>query len=181
MGVTVIPPHELEVLSKEHADEILELDCKSCLYFDEDIGLDIVHPHAWDRQGLLSFIKQRVPPTFGYVLKLPESANPHKVFGYMAFELLPEQYHLLSIVVDPDMRRLGLGLAMMMKLHNKVLSHQERKTISIHVREHDDASIGFFKTLKFKSRLLRSYFEDREDAIHFWFTEKKTVRHEEEE
>ena len=175
MSVTVIPTNELEYMMEEHKDAVLDLDARSCAYFDPDIDLIVVHPHAWTNNEFLRFMKQRIPPTHGYVMKLPESAEPAKVVAYMAYELMPEEIHLLSLVVDPELRKQGLGLSMLLKLHKAILRSQTRKTISIHVREHDDASIGFFKAMRFKSRLCRAWFEDGEDAIRFHFTERKTL------
>ena len=167
-----IPEHKFEYLTKKHLEEVLEIDCKSCLYYDEDIELEIVHPHAWTQQALLAFIKQRVPPTHGHVLRLKETGH---AAAYVAYELLPGTFHLLAFVVDPDHRNLGLGCAMLVKLHELMMREKERRTISVHIREHDDASIRFFSRASFKSKLVYRYFEDGEDAILFTFTDTRPL------
>lgn len=168
---TKIPPHELSYLIKEHLDQILELDARSCTYFDEDLDIETVHPHAWTQQALLEFLQQRTPPTHGYVLTTPSRRK--KIIGYMAYEMRTSDIHLLGFAVDPEFRGKGYGTAMLLKLYPMILQSGTRKTITVHIREHDDASIGFFVKMKFKSRLKRAYFSDGEDAIEFWFRETK--------
>lgn len=171
-----IPAHELSYLTEEHLDQVFELDARSCTYFDEDLDIDTVHPHAWTKTALTKFLKQRVPPTHGYVLTLDE--HPGELAGYMAYEMWPTEIRLLAFVVDPQYRRQGLGVAMLMKLHRLILQSPERKTIAIYIREKDNDSIGFFKKLRFRSKLARAHFEDGSDAIRFWFTEVKTAEDE---
>lgn len=168
-----IPAHTMQYLIEDHIDQVYNLDCRACTYFDEDLDIETVHSSAWTKQSLREFLKQRKPPTHGYVLTVPR--YPGEIVAYMAYELVGDEIQLAALVVDPRFRGQGLGMALMLKLHASILQSPKRKTISIHVREHDTASIGFFKKLRFRSKLVRSYFDDGEDAIRFWFTETKTA------
>ena len=180
--IKVPPVHEFAGLTSRFIGAVVELDTKSCTFYDQDFELQVVHNDAWTETGLRKFLKQRLPQSGGYVMRLPESAEPERVVAYMAYELtpanedlgLPECIHLVGFVVDPEFRRQALGWTMLLKLYTAILESPTRKVISIHVREDDKTSIAFFADAGFKSRLVRSYYSDGSDAYLFTFTETRT-------
>lgn len=113
----------------------------------------------WTEQDFVSCLRQR--NNIGMVAELGD-----QVVGYMVYELHKTKLHLLSIAVDPDYSRQGIGAAMVEKLINK-LSYQRRKRIALEVRETNLAAQLFFKALGFRATcVLHQWFENCDDDAY---------------
>lgn len=83
-----------------------------------------------------------------------------QVLGFMLYELHKHRLHLLSMAVDPDYSRQGIGTAMVEKLVSK-LSYQRRNRIVLEVRETNLPAQLFFKAMGFKAvMVLHKFYED---------------------
>ncbi|MFO0941070.1 MAG: ribosomal protein S18-alanine N-acetyltransferase [Pirellulales bacterium] len=93
-----------------------------------------------------------------------------EVVGFMIYELHKNRLHLLNFAVNPNLRRSGIGSAMMDKLAGK-LSSDRRNRIVLEVRETNLDAQLFFKKLGFRAiSVLRDFYEDTtEDAYLMQF------------
>jgi ribosomal-protein-alanine N-acetyltransferase len=91
------------------------------------------------------------------------------VAGFMVYELLKSQLHILNFAVSPAFRRQQIGSQMLDKLYGK-LSQQRRKEIIVEVRETNLAAQKFFSANGYlASGCIRNHYEDStEDAIQFY-------------
>lgn len=113
---------------------------------------------AWSEEDILSCLRQR--NCIGMVAEHQE-----RIVGFMIYELLKSQLHLLNFTVLETSRRQGVGSTMISKLIRK-LEQQKRTEIRTEVRESNIAAQLFFKALGFRAtKVLRDYYEDSsEDA-----------------
>jgi ribosomal-protein-alanine N-acetyltransferase len=88
-----------------------------------------------------------------------------KIVGFMIYELLQSELHVLNFAVRKEFRRMGVGSQMMEKLVSK-LSYGRRDRIVLEVRETNLDAQLFFKKQTFRAiDVLRDYYEDTiEDA-----------------
>ena len=88
-----------------------------------------------------------------------------KIVGFMIYELLQSELHVLNFAVRKEFRRMGVGSQMMEKLISK-LSYGRRDRIVLEVRETNLEAQLFFKKQTFRAiDVLRDYYEDTiEDA-----------------
>jgi ribosomal-protein-alanine N-acetyltransferase len=88
-----------------------------------------------------------------------------KIVGFMIYELLQSELHVLNFAVRKEFRRMGVGSQMMEKLVSK-LSYGRRDRIVLEVRETNLEAQLFFKKQTFRAiDVLRDYYEDTiEDA-----------------
>ena len=83
-----------------------------------------------------------------------------QVVGFMLYELHKNRLHLLSMAVDPDYSRQGIGTTLIEMLIRK-LSYQRRNRIVLEVRESNLAAQLFFKAMGFKAiMVLHKFYED---------------------
>lgn len=115
-------------------------------------------PVPWTGEEFLTLLRQR--NCIGMVAEHQE-----RIVGFMIYELLKSQLHVLNFAVDPKCRRMGVGAKMVEKLINK-LSQQRRNELRVEVREGNLAAQLFFKSQGFSAtNVLRNYYEDTtEDA-----------------
>lgn len=113
---------------------------------------------AWTEEDFLCCLRQR--NCIGMVAERQE-----RIVGFMIYELLKHQLHVLNFAVAPWVRRQGIGSQMVNKLIHK-LSQQRRSEIFLEVRETNLAAQLFFRHQHmFASNVLRGYYEDTaEDA-----------------
>ncbi len=99
-----------------------------------------------------------------------------QVVGFMIYELHKNRLHLLNFAVNPEVRRSGIGTAMMEKLAGK-LSVERRNRIMLEVRETNLEAQLFFKILGFKAiSVLRDFYEDTtEDAYLMQYRYRPTA------
>jgi ribosomal-protein-alanine N-acetyltransferase len=88
-----------------------------------------------------------------------------KIVGFMIYELLQSELHVLNFAVRKEFRRMGVGSQMMEKLVSK-LSYGRRDRIVLEVRETNLDAQLFFRKQTFRAiDVLRDYYEDTiEDA-----------------
>lgn len=113
---------------------------------------------AWTEEDFLCCLRQR--NCVGMVAEHQE-----RIVGFMIYELLKSQLHVLNFAVAPWARRMGIGGQMVDKLiHN--LAQQRRTEIRLEVREGNLPAQLFFKSHEFAAtNVLRGHYEDTaEDA-----------------
>lgn len=113
---------------------------------------------AWTEEDFLCCLRQR--NCIGMVAERQE-----RIIGFMIYELLKHQLHVLNFAVAPWNRRQGVGFQMVDKLVHK-LSQQRRHEILLEVRESNLPAQLFFREQGFfATSVLRGYYEDTtEDA-----------------
>ena len=99
-----------------------------------------------------------------------------QVVGFMIYELHKNRLHILNFAVAKEMRRRGIGNAMVGKLLSK-LSHERRNRIMLEVRETNLDAQLFFKGLGFRAiSVLRDFYDDTvEDAYLMQYRYKATA------
>ncbi|RMF44408.1 MAG: ribosomal-protein-alanine N-acetyltransferase [Planctomycetota bacterium] len=112
----------------------------------------------WSEEDFVHCLRQR--HCIGMVAEIDD-----RVVGFMVYELHKNRLHLLNFAVAPDMRRRGVGQAMVEKLVSK-LSMDRRNRILLEVRETNLAAQLFFRSAGFRAiSVLRDFYEDTtEDA-----------------
>jgi ribosomal-protein-alanine N-acetyltransferase len=113
---------------------------------------------AWTEEDFLCCLRQR--NCIGMVAEHQE-----RIVGFMIYELLKAQLHVLNFAVAPWARRHGVGSQMMEKLVHK-LTQQRRNEIRLEVREGNLPAQQFFRSQSFMAtNVLRGHYEDTaEDA-----------------
>ena len=79
-----------------------------------------------------------------------------RIQGYMLYALHEDHFYVASITVDPDCRMEGVGRRFIESLIKKFTSR--RREIQLTCEETND-NLLFFKTLGFKSSLVRDHYE----------------------
>ena len=117
----------------------------------------------WSDEDFVRYLRQR-----NCIGTVAESGK--RVVGFMVYELLKNQMHLLSIAVRPEFQRRGVGSQMMLKLVCK-LATKRRNNITLEVRERNLPGQLFFKSCGFLARsVLRDFYCDTtEDAYRMQF------------
>jgi len=113
---------------------------------------------SWNEDDFIRCLRQR--NCIGMVAEQDE-----QVVGFMIYELHKNRLHILNFAVAKEMRRQGIGRAMIGKLLSK-LSHERRNRIMLEVRETNLEAQLFFKGLNFRAiSVLRDFYDDTvEDA-----------------
>jgi ribosomal-protein-alanine N-acetyltransferase len=113
---------------------------------------------SWSEDDFIRCLRQR--NCIGMVAERDE-----QVVGFMIYELHKNRLHILNFAVAKEMRRQGVGKAMVGKLLSK-LSHERRNRIMLEVRETNLEAQLFFKGLGFRAiSVLRDFYDDTvEDA-----------------
>jgi len=124
---------------------------------------------SWNEDDFIRCLRQR--NCIGMVAEQDE-----KVVGFMIYELHKNRLHILNFAVDKEMRRQGIGRAMIGKLLSK-LSHERRNRIMLEVRETNLEAQLFFKGLNFRAiSVLRDFYDDTvEDAYLMQYRYKATA------
>lgn len=114
---------------------------------------------AWTEEDFLCCLRQR--NCIGMVAERQE-----RIVGFMIYELLKSQLHVLNFAVAPWSRRMGVGCQMVDKLVNK-LSQQRRQEITLEVRETNLPAQLFFKEQGLAaSSVLRGHYEDTDEDAY---------------
>lgn len=112
---------------------------------------------SWTQEDFLSCLRQR--NCIGMVAEHQE-----RIVGFMVYELLKSQLHVLKFAVAPWFLRRGAGRRMVEKLKGK-LAQQLRESILLEVRESNLAGQLFFQRMGFRAvDVLREHFDDGETA-----------------
>lgn len=115
----------------------------------------------WTEDDIIYFLRKR--DCIGMVAEQGE-----RVVSYMLYQLHKNRLHLLRFAVASDMRRSGVGSAMVDKLIGK-LTPDRRNRIAIEIRESNLDAQLFYRALGFKAiSVMREFFADSgEDAYLF--------------
>lgn len=113
---------------------------------------------SWVEDDFLCCLRQR--NCIGMVAEHQE-----RIVGFMIYELLKSQLHVLNFAVAPWFRRQGVGAQMIQKLVDK-LSQQRRQEVVLEVRETNLIAQQFFRSQGLQAfYTLRGHYEDTtEDA-----------------
>ncbi len=113
---------------------------------------------AWTEEDFLSCLRQR--NCIGMVAERQE-----RIVGFMIYELLKTQLHLLNFAVGPNSRGMGVGTQMVSKLIGK-LSQQRRQEIILEVRETNLIAQKFFRSVGLQATgvMRHHYIDTDEDA-----------------
>lgn len=88
------------------------------------------------------------------------------VRGFMLYELLKSELHLLNFAVDPEYQRRGVGTAMARRLGEK-LTAQRRTRIHVEVREYNVTAQLFFRAMGFRAtETLRHWYEESDEDAY---------------
>lgn len=119
--------------------------------------------YPWTEEDFLMTLRQR--NVIGMV-----ADDGSKIHGYVIYELLKGQLHVLNFAVAPWLRREGLGTRMVQKLKYK-LSQQRRTQLILEIRETNLDAQRFFRSQGFLAySVLRGHYTDTdEDAFAFCF------------
>ena len=123
----------------------------------------------WTEDDVIRCLRQR--NCIGMVAEFEE-----RVVGFMIYELHKTRLHVLTFAVHRDMRRHGIGKAMLQKLVGK-LSPNRRNRLLLEVRETNVAAQVFFRRFGFRAiSILRDFYEDTsEDAYLMQYSVSESV------
>lgn len=121
--------------------------------------------YPWGEDELLQ--KLRMRNCIGMVAKSPDE----EVLGFMVYLFKKSDLSLLNFAVAPDVRRSGVGAAMVNKLIDK-LSPQRRIKICLTIRETNVAGQLFFRSQGFLATEIipENYHDTNEDAYAMNYT-----------
>ena len=97
---------------------------------------------------------------------LPISEKDNYVIGYIIFWIKNgREGHIISIAVDKNYRRLGVGSKLLSRAIN-VLSLLEIDKVMLEVNENNNSAVEFYKSFKFRiDRIVPNYYENQDGAI----------------
>lgn len=104
--------------------------------------------HPWTEDEFVSFLRFR--ENIGMVAEYH-----NEVVGYMMYELLRRELHLVNLAVSPDFLRSGVGSALISKLVGK-LTPKRRNYIITHISETNLRAQLFFREQGFKATAVHS-------------------------
>lgn len=148
--------YTIEPMSRPKMREVLAIELASNTIEDPDFGL-VSTLNLWTELEFAKYGKKT--NTYGIVIK-----ESDLVVGFCVYEKKQDKLVVDKLVVHPFFRRSKFGTILM----TYVMAENNVKVYQFIVRETDIASIGFYKTFKFKSRLSLNHFKDGEDAIIFY-------------
>jgi ribosomal-protein-alanine N-acetyltransferase len=150
------PPQDVQIrwLIRRDMGEVLSIERRSFQF-------------PWSEEEFLCCLRQR--NCIGVVIEENSQTK-----GFMIYELHKEKLRILSLAIDPEDRRCGLGVKMIVRLIDK-LSEQRRHAIEAEVRESNLTAQLFFQSCGFRAvRVLRKHYdENREDAYLFRYRIKE--------
>jgi len=95
--------------------------------------------------------------------------------GFLFASAVADELHVVSVVVVPSRRRLGLGRVLV----DALLAHAEEtstRLLLLEVRRGNTAAIRLYRQVGFVAvRVRRSYYEDGEDAVEMAFASDAAV------
>lgn len=90
----------------------------------------------------------------------------NSIVGYIIFWIrFEDEGHIISIAVDKDYRREGIG-SKLVETAVEIFKKYSVKTIKLEVRMGNTQARKFYKKIGFKeNKILEKYYEDSEDAV----------------
>src|SRR5207245_11568906 len=95
-----------------------------------------------------------------------ESVAAGALLAYIMFWVVFEELHLMNLAVRPEVRRHGIGLALVRHALTAAAA-QGARTALLEVRASNTAALAFYRKLGFVQKSLRKgyYVHPREDAV----------------
>ena len=158
--MTSLPPLDPKYLSllwagPERAEEISELHAR---HFNPAWDAATVRG-LLDHPGSTCLVALVIDPNRP---TLPNSETIHKIFaGYVMAQLAADEAEILSIGVDPDWQRRGLGGRLVEGLIRAV-KRAEAKRLFLEVAADNDAAFALYQRLGFTAIGLRKGYYDRQ-------------------
>jgi len=119
-------------------------------------------PIPWTEDEFIKCISQR-----NCIACVAESKQSGVIFGYMVYELQKHTINLANVAVAPEVRRSGVGFAMVQRLIDK-LTQQRRQAIAAEVSENNLDAQLFFAASGFKARrCVANHYETGGGMIEF--------------
>ena len=143
---------QIRWLIRRDMDEVLEIENRSFEF-------------PWTESDFLAVLRER--NCIGTVYESPNGL----IHGFMIYELHKDTLRILNLAVAPEVRRTGVGRAMVKRLIDK-LSQQRRHIIEVEVRETNVVAQSFLAGAGFRAvKVLRRHYDDtNEDAYLFRYT-----------
>jgi [ribosomal protein S18]-alanine N-acetyltransferase len=96
----------------------------------------------------------------------PQPGGHQRLLGLAIFWIVQDEVHVLNVAVAPEHRRRGVGRAVM----DEVLGrgrHRRCVLATLEVRRSNEAAIGLYKSLGFRTVGVRPnyYVDEKEDAL----------------
>ena len=93
-----------------------------------------------------------------------------RLLGYLICSRYDTVWHVMNIAVDPDLRRQGIGSALLAELYER--AGDERAQFTLEVRRSNQGAIDLYHRDGFRiAGLRRHYYQDNgEDALIMWRT-----------
>jgi len=119
----------------------------------------------WAEEDFLIALRQR------NVIGVVYESHNDLIHGFMLYELHENRLRVLNLAVAPEVRRTGVGRAIVQRLLDR-LEPQKRTCIEAAVRETNVDAQMFLSTFGFRAEtLLKRHYEDTsEDGILFRYT-----------
>jgi [ribosomal protein S18]-alanine N-acetyltransferase len=99
----------------------------------------------------------------------PDSDFAHPLVGYLVCSRFDTVWHLMNVAVDPDLRRRGIGWAL---LQGMIAGAGPDEPYTLEVRESNTPAIEMYERLHFRAagKRPRYYRDNGEDAVIMWRT-----------
>jgi ribosomal-protein-alanine N-acetyltransferase len=132
--------------------------------------------------GAIDQIEQRSYPTpwsrsmFAGELAKPSSVclgafdgETQALLGYAIVSRYVDAWHVMNLAVDPEHRRLGIGMALLERLFEETAGDAQRG-YTLEVRVSNAGAIRLYERAGFRTRGIRRgyYTDNREDALIMW-------------
>jgi ribosomal-protein-alanine N-acetyltransferase len=124
------------------------------------LGLErVCFPSAWTPE---SYLRELRNPNSYYVVARCQG----EVVGYAGMWVIEDEAHVSTLAVRPDVRRRGLGEAMMRHLLH-VARTRGAMRMTLEVREQNEVALALYRKLGFTSRgLIPHYYGDTGENAH---------------
>jgi ribosomal-protein-alanine N-acetyltransferase len=118
-------------------------------------------------QSAQQFLKEIHSPTY---INLVGNINSETVIGFCVGQVIGDELHIYSLVVDPEYRRLGYGKMLIEELIERSKSQGVIRA-TLEVRISNNVAISLYSNLGFKPAGVREkyYIDNGEDASIMWF------------
>lgn len=154
LGLHIDPNADPIQIDAIHVRWMIRRDMPSVLEIEEGS-----FEYPWNEDSFIRCLRQR--NCIGMVAEIRD-----QVVGFMVYELYRDQLHVVNFAVHPNLRRIGIGQAMAMKLIGK-LSSDRRNSIVLEVRESNIGAQLFFQRFGFKAiSILRDHYEETDEDAY---------------
>lgn len=119
---------------------------------------------AWQRSAFLEELA--CDYAYGYAVRCKTDYNSAQIIGYICFQIISAEMHLLRIAVAPRWRRRGIATWLLGKCFTLALE-KGAEAAFLEVRPSNRSAISLYRKLGFHLVAKRSnyYRETREDAL----------------